>query len=54
MLAEKVSKADAIKIKNDAKCAAIAENTYGSLKQYANSVFSYNGTCFKSIRGEST
>ena len=26
-----------IKIKNDAKCAAIAENTYGSIKQYPNS-----------------
>lgn len=33
-----------IKIKNDAKCAAIAENTYGSLKQYANSVFLTLGT----------
>ena len=33
-----------IKIKNDAKCAAIAENTYGSLKQYSNSVFLTLGT----------
>lgn len=33
-----------IKIKNDAKCAAIAENTYGSLKQYANSIFLTLGT----------
>lgn len=33
-----------IKIKNDAKCAAIAENTYGSIKQYPNSVFLTIGT----------
>ena len=32
------------KIKNDAKCAAIAENTYGSIKQYPNSVFLTIGT----------
>ena len=33
-----------IKIKNDAKCAAIAENTYGSIKQYPNAVFLTLGT----------
>lgn len=33
-----------IKIKNDAKCAAIAENTYGSIKQYSNSLFLTLGT----------
>ena len=33
-----------IKIKNDAKCAAIAENTYGCLKQYNRSVFLTLGT----------
>ena len=33
-----------IKIKNDAKCSAIAENTYGSIKQYPNSVFLTIGT----------
>ena len=33
-----------IKIKNDAKCAAIAENTYGSIKQYENSIFLTLGT----------
>ena len=33
-----------IKIKNDAKCAAIAENTYGSIKEYPNSIFLTLGT----------
>ena len=33
-----------IKIKNDAKCAAIAENTYGSIKEYNNSIFLTLGT----------
>ena len=33
-----------IAIKNDAKCAAIAENTYGSIKQYHNAVFLTLGT----------
>lgn len=33
-----------IKIKNDAKCAAIAENIYGCLKQYNRSVFLTLGT----------
>ena len=33
-----------IKIKNDAKCAAIAENTYGCLKQYERSIFITLGT----------
>ncbi len=33
-----------IKIKNDAKCAAIAENTYGSIKEYSNSIFLTLGT----------
>ena len=33
-----------IKLKNDAKCAAIAENKYGALKGYENSVFLTLGT----------
>lgn len=33
-----------IKIKNDAKCAALAENTYGALKSYSRSVFLALGT----------
>ena len=33
-----------IKIKNDAKCAALAENQYGSLKNYTRSVFLTLGT----------
>lgn len=33
-----------IKIKNDAKCAALAENTYGALKSYSRSVFLTLGT----------
>lgn len=33
-----------IKIKNDSKCAAIAENTYGSLKNYNRSLFLTLGT----------
>lgn len=33
-----------IKIRNDAKCAAIAENVYGCLKQYDNSIFLTLGT----------
>ena len=33
-----------IKIKNDAKCAALAEHTYGSLKNYKNAVFLTLGT----------
>ena len=33
-----------IKIKNDAKCAAIAENTYGCLKNYKTSLFLTLGT----------
>lgn len=33
-----------IKIRNDAKCAAIAENTYGCLKQYDRSIFLTLGT----------
>lgn len=33
-----------IRIKNDAKCAALAENTYGSIKQYPNSLFLTLGT----------
>lgn len=33
-----------IKIKNDAKCAAIAENEYGSLKKYKRAVFVTLGT----------
>lgn len=33
-----------IKIKNDAKCAALAENTYGSLKDYNRVVFLTLGT----------
>lgn len=33
-----------IKIKNDAKCAAIAENTYGCIKQYHNALFLTLGT----------
>lgn len=33
-----------IHIKNDAKCAAIAENTYGSLKNYKNALFLTIGT----------
>lgn len=33
-----------IKIRNDAKCAALAENMYGSLKQFKRSVFLTLGT----------
>lgn len=33
-----------IKIKNDAKCAALAENEYGSLKNYQRSIFLTLGT----------
>jgi glucokinase len=33
-----------IKIKNDAKCAALAENTYGCLKDYQNCLFLTLGT----------
>lgn len=33
-----------IHIKNDAKCAAIAENTYGSIKNYKNALFLTLGT----------
>ena len=33
-----------IKIRNDAKCAALAENTYGALKSYDRSVFLTLGT----------
>ena len=33
-----------ITIRNDAKCAAIAENTYGCLKEYSNSIFLTLGT----------
>ncbi len=33
-----------VKIKNDAKCAAIAEKQYGALKQYKDSVFLCLGT----------
>ncbi len=33
-----------IKIKNDAKCAAIAESTYGAIKEYENSLFLTLGT----------
>lgn len=33
-----------IKIKNDAKCAALAENKYGSLKNYTRSIFLTLGT----------
>ncbi|MBR3002030.1 MAG: ROK family protein [Clostridia bacterium] len=33
-----------IKIKNDAKCAALAENNYGSLKNYSRSLFLTLGT----------
>ena len=33
-----------IKIKNDAKCASIAENEYGALKNYSRSVFLTLGT----------
>ena len=33
-----------IQIRNDAKCAAIAENTYGSLKNYNRSIFLTLGT----------
>ena len=33
-----------IKIRNDAKCAAIAESTYGSLKQYKRTLFLTLGT----------
>lgn len=33
-----------IQIRNDAKCAAIAENTYGCLKQYNRSIFLTLGT----------
>lgn len=33
-----------IKIKNDAKCAALAENSFGSLKSYSRSVFLTLGT----------
>lgn len=33
-----------IKIKNDAKCAAIAENEYGSLKKYKRAIFITLGT----------
>ena len=33
-----------IKIRNDAKCAAIAENEYGSLKKYKRAVFITLGT----------
>ena len=33
-----------IKIRNDAKCAALAENTYGALKSYNRSVFLTLGT----------
>lgn len=33
-----------IKIKNDAKCAALAENSYGSLKNYSRSLFLTLGT----------
>ena len=33
-----------IKIRNDAKCAAIAENTYGCLKKYKRSIFLTLGT----------
>lgn len=33
-----------IKIKNDAKCAALAENKYGSLKEYNRSIFIGLGT----------
>ena len=33
-----------IKIRNDAKCAAMAENTYGALKEYDRSIFLTLGT----------
>ena len=33
-----------IKIRNDAKCAALAENSYGSLKDYKRSIFLTLGT----------
>lgn len=33
-----------IKIKNDAKCAALAENKFGSLKKYSRSIFLTLGT----------
>lgn len=33
-----------IKIRNDAKCAALAENTYGALKSYNRSIFLTLGT----------
>ena len=33
-----------IKIRNDAKCAALAENTYGALKSYDRSIFLTLGT----------
>lgn len=33
-----------IKIRNDAKCAALAENQYGSLKKYSRSIFLTLGT----------
>ena len=33
-----------IKIKNDAKCAALAENSFGSLKNYSRSIFLTLGT----------
>ena len=33
-----------IKIRNDAKCAALAENTYGALKSYERSIFLTLGT----------
>ncbi len=33
-----------IQVKNDAKCAALAEKTYGSLKQYKDAVFLCLGT----------
>ena len=40
-----------IKVKNDAKCAALAEKNYGSLKNYQDAVFlclgtGIGGSCF--------
>ena len=33
-----------VKLKNDAKCAALAEQKYGELKEYENSIFLCIGT----------
>lgn len=43
-LKKKIENPVPIKIKNDAKCAALAENEYGSLKRYSRSLYLGIGT----------